>query len=116
MTNDESALVTELHPQLLYRIDAEQAQFATWRLNEGHEALALFTTGETAERYRSELADAQAWSVYQPARDKLIDVLQACRDAGIVYAALDPIDGHAKTLFDIPRVLAAAAESRNAEF
>jgi len=37
--------------------------------------------------------------------------LHACRAAGILYAALDPIGGNAKTLFDIPRVLAASAAS-----
>jgi hypothetical protein len=40
----------------------------------------------------------------------LIEVLHACRVTGILYAALDPIDGCAKTLFDIPRVLEAAGD------
>jgi hypothetical protein len=98
----------EVHPQLLYRADGQQARFATWRLAEGHEALAMFTTIQLAENYRGDLADAAAWMIYQPARNKLIEVLHACRTAGILYAALDPISGSAKTLFDIPRVLAAA--------
>jgi len=99
---------TELAPQLLYRLDGDQARFATWRLNEGHEALALFATVESAERYREELPDTAGWTHYRPERDKLIEVLHACRAAGIVYAALDPLSGSAKTLFDIPRVLTAA--------
>jgi hypothetical protein len=98
----------ELHPQLLYRTDGDQARFATWRLSEGHEALALFTGTESATKYCSDLADRQAWTIYQPPRDKLIDILCACHAAGIRYAALDPIDGSAKTLFDIPLVLTAA--------
>lgn len=97
----------ELHPHLLYRAEAGEARFATWRLNEGHEALALFTTTDTADQYRSALADETDWSLYEPQRPQLIEVLRACHASGIRYAALDPINGSAKTLFDIPRVLAA---------
>jgi hypothetical protein len=75
---------------------------------EGHEALAIFTTAETAAAYLPELHSSSDWITHQPARGKFIEILSACRDAGILYAALDPIDGKAKTLFDIPRVLAAA--------
>jgi hypothetical protein len=99
----------ELHPQLLYRVDGASARFATWRLNEGHEALALFTTAETAMTYRESQGNSGDWTVYQPMREKLVEILEACRGAGILYAALDPIGGNAKTLFDIPQVLAAAA-------
>src|SRR5687767_7958007 len=99
---------TELSPQLLYRIDGDSARFATWGLTDGHEALALFTTADAADKYRADLADPAAWTVFEPERDKLIDILQACRAAGILYAALDPVGGNAKTLFDIPQVLAAA--------
>jgi hypothetical protein len=103
-------LPNELHPQLLYRRSNEQAQFATWRLNTGHESLALFSTSDIAEKYRAALPESADWSLFEPSRDKLIDILQACRATGILYAALDPHDGAAKTLFDIPQVLSAAAE------
>jgi len=99
--------VSELLPQLLYRVDGGQARFATWGLTDGHEALAIFTTGEAADKYREELTESGAWKTFQPPREHLIEVLVACRDAGILYAALDPIGGNAKTLFDIPQVLAA---------
>jgi hypothetical protein len=103
----------ELHPHLLYRTDdGQQARFATWRLNDGHEALALFTTDEAAKKYRGELSDAPGWTTFQPTRNKLIDILQACRATGILYAALDPLAGKAKTLFDIPQVLAAAGTTQ----
>ena len=101
------AATSELQPQLLYRIDGKQAQFATWRLADGHETLALFATAAAAEKYRAELAESTSWIVFQPPRDKLIDILHACRAGGLLYAALDPLAGQAKTLFDIPRVLAA---------
>jgi hypothetical protein len=104
---DSQGTVSELQPQLLYRIDEEQARFATWGLTDGHEALAIFTAQEAAEKYRGDLAEPAAWTMFQPPRDKLIEILAACRDTGILYAALDPLGGHAKTLFDIPQVLAA---------
>jgi hypothetical protein len=102
------AAANNLIPRLLYRIDGNAARFATWRLAEGHETLVLFTTGEAAEKYRGTLDDAASWTVFQPPRDKLIDILQTCRSIGIFYAALDPLNGSAKTLFDIPRVLVSA--------
>jgi len=79
-------------------------------MTEGHEALAIFTTAETAAAYRAALADSGGWTAYQPPRAKVIEILAACRDIGILYAALDPLGGSAKTLFDIPQVLRAAAE------
>jgi len=99
---------TDLVPHVLYRIEDDQGRFATWRLTEGHEALAIFTTADTADSYRHELSDEPDWIVFQPPRDKLLEILEACRSTGILYAALDPLAGNAKTLFDIPRVLAAA--------
>jgi hypothetical protein len=102
---------SELEPQLLYRVDGSEARFATWRLTDGHEALALFTTADRAAIYQSELADGPSWSAYQPPRDTLIEILHACSAAGILYAALDPLDGNARTLFDIPQVLVAVGDS-----
>ena len=98
----------ELHPQILYRIEGDQARFATWRLNEGHEVLALFTDQETAAKYLAELENSPGWAPFEPPREKLLDVLRGCQQAGILYAALDPLGGTAKTLFDIPQVLRAA--------
>jgi hypothetical protein len=109
MEGNQLPASSELHPHLLYRKDAGQARFATWELTDGHEALAMFTTAEAADKYRSELGDPSAWTSYEPPRDTLIEILTACRAAGILYAALDPIGGNARTLFDIPQVLAAAA-------
>jgi hypothetical protein len=99
---------TDLLPHLLYRVEEQQARFATWRMSEGHEALAIFTTAEAATAYRAALPDDD-WTIYQPPREKVLEILAACRGTGILYAALDPIGGRAKTLFDIPHVLNAAA-------
>src|SRR5262245_16149053 len=97
---------SEIEPQLLYRVDGGEARFATWKLSDGHEALALFTTTDVAATYRAELSDAASWTAFQPPREKLIEILHACRSTGILYAALDPVGGSARTLFDIPQVLA----------
>ena len=102
----------ELNPHLLYRTEGDSARFATWELTDGHEALALFTSAETAGKYRGDLPEGAAWTLYQPPREKLIEILRSCREAGLLYAALDPIGGSAKTLFDIPRVLAAAESAQ----
>ena len=111
MNEKSLASPTDLSPHLLYSIDADQARFATWRLAEGHETLALFTTEAAAKSYSQGLKEPTAWIAYQPDSDKLLKILQACRQSGILYAALDPSSGRAKTLFDIPRVLDAI--SRN---
>lgn len=108
MVENQLASPSELHPHLLYREDAGQARFATWGLSDGHEALALFTTAEAAEKYRADLSAEATWNCFEPPRETLLEILTACRAAGILYAALDPIGGNARTLFDIPQVLAAA--------
>ena len=99
-------LETDLRPHLLYRVEEAQARFATWKLETGHEALALFTTRDAALGYQAELS-AGPWTIFQPPRDQLVQILRSCDQIGIAYAALDPLAGRAKTLFDILRVLAA---------
>ena len=111
MEGNELPSSSELHPHLLYREETGQARFATWELSDGHEALAMFTTAEAAVRYRDDLSDPAGWQSYEPPRDSLLEILTACRAAGILYAALDPIGGNARTLFDIPKVLAGAQQS-----
>ena len=105
------ASADELHPHLLYSTEAGHAAFATWRLADGRESLVIFTTAEAAEKYRCELTGPQSWTVYQPPRDKLVAIFSASLSAGIRIAALDPVDGGARTLFDIPQVVAAAGQS-----
>jgi hypothetical protein len=110
MPEQKFPTAAELHPHVLYRTEGDVAHFATWRLSEGHESLALFTTADNATKYRDDLPESQSWTLYEPPREKLLEILAACRTTGILYAALDPIGGSAKTIFDIPRVLAAAKQ------
>jgi hypothetical protein len=107
MIQPEPTSTDELHPHLLYRTSGGQAEFATWRLNEGQEALALFTTAEAAGKYQAELGTAYA--LFQPPRDKLVAIFQACLAADIRLAALDPSGGGARTLFDLAQIVAAAS-------
>jgi hypothetical protein len=97
----------ELHPHLLYRTTGGQAEFATWRLDSGQEAVAIFTTPEAAARYQAEIAPAN-YTLFQPPRDKLVAIFQACVAANIRLAALDPSGGGARTLFDLAQIVAAA--------
>jgi hypothetical protein len=108
MVESQLAAAGELCPHLLYREEAGEARFATWGVSDGHEALAMFTSAEAAAKYREDLGDSAGWKDFEPPRETLIEILTACRAAGILYAALDPIGGSARTLFDIPRVLSAA--------
>jgi hypothetical protein len=110
MTDDSTSTASsdELLPHLLYRAEGDQARCATWALSDGHEALAVFTTAATAGTYRQELDEPEVWSSFQPPRPQLLEILELSTRAGILYAALDPLGGSAKTLFDIPQVLAAA--------
>jgi hypothetical protein len=99
----------ELTPHLLYRTSTDRAEFATWRLAEGHEALVLFSTAEAARKYQAELPAAASYTLFQPPRDKLIAIFDASLAAGIRVAALDPLTGGARTLFDLGQIVAAAA-------
>lgn len=98
----------ELQPHLLYRRDAGQASFATWRLAGGQEALALFATADAAAKYRDQLPDADAWQLYQPPRNTLLEILTTCLGVKIELAALNPSADGALTLFDVAQVVSAA--------
>ena len=101
----------ELTPHLLYRTSAGRAEFATWRLAEGHEALVLFSTAEAASKYQAELPSEASYTLFQPPRDKLLAIFDASLAAGIRVAALDPLAGGARMLFDLGQIVAAAAGS-----
>jgi hypothetical protein len=100
----------ELHPHLLYRAEGREAHFATWRLADGHESLAVFSTALTAGKYQAELPSGAAYTLFQPPRDKLLTIFGDCLAAGIRIAALDPLAGGARTLFDLAQVVAAAQQ------
>lgn len=99
---------TSIQPLLLYRVVDGSANFATWKMETGHEAVALFTSPENATVYRSELGKTSSdWHELQPQADALLSILRASVESGILYAVLDPLTGSARTLFDLPRILAS---------
>ena len=108
MIQPEPMSAAELHPHLLYRTIGGQAEFATWRLEQGNEAVALFSTVEAAGKYQAELPAGSSYALFQPPRDKLLSIFQACLAANIRIAALDPSASGARTLFDLIQILAAA--------
>jgi hypothetical protein len=109
LLNDPASL-DELHPHLLFRAEAGQAHFATWRLADGQEALAIFTTADAAGKYQAELPARTDHKDFQPPREKLLTIFGDCLAAGIRIAALDPLAGGARTLFDLSQVVAAAGQ------
>ncbi|ADB17837.1 hypothetical protein Psta_3173 [Pirellula staleyi DSM 6068] len=97
-----------IEPLLLYRVADGAASFATWKMETGHEAVALFSSRENAAAYRSELGiRSSEWNELQPKSDALLSILRASVESGILYAVLDPLAGSARTLFDLPRILAS---------
>ena len=52
MSNETEIPSEEIIPYLVYRILGEEMECALWRLAEGHTALALFLSEETAKAYQ----------------------------------------------------------------
>jgi hypothetical protein len=94
----------EIEPFVVYRVDAAQVECALWRLQQGERALALFLSADSADAYR-QAAGLAGWRVLRPSRPALRELLQACADAGVRYAVLDPDLDHAKRIFDIRTIL-----------
>ncbi len=106
MIGDESTdLSEEISPYLAYRLCGEQMEGAVWTLNEGHKALALFLSQQSAEAYIKATGLGSNWKVYCPARIDLMEILKQSTYAGIFLAVLDPDHKEAKRLFDLREVL-----------
>ncbi len=111
MVSDESAnLSEEIIPYLVYRLCGEQMECAVWTLNEGHKALALFLSQESAEAYVTATNLGSDWKILCPARVDLLEILKQSTSAGIFLAALDPDDKEAKRLFDLREVVKTTDE------
>ena len=111
MVSDEAVnLSEELIPYLVYRLCGEQMECAVWTLNEGHKALALFLSQESAEAFVKATDLGSDWKVLCPARADLLEILKQSTSAGIFLAALDPDDKEAKRLFDLREVVKTTGE------
>jgi len=103
----------ELQPHVIYLNDPASPRCATWQLQQGHEALALFTSSEAAANYQTNHLNQQ-WQVFRPDRSTLLTLLRASESQGVLYAVLDPDGESAKRIFDLPLVL-KNAEQQTAE-
>ncbi|HKA07595.1 MAG TPA: hypothetical protein VKD71_10080 [Gemmataceae bacterium] len=97
----------ELSPYLLVRVRNGSAEFACWRVKEGHDALALFLNADGATDYAKAALDGPGWQVVRPSRASVLEVLRACHAAGVTLAVLDPDDQQAKRVFPISEILQA---------
>jgi hypothetical protein len=97
----------ELSPYLLVRVRNDKAEFARWRVREGHDALALFLSEDGALAYARSSLDGPGWQVVRPPRTSVLEVLRACHAAGVTLAVLDPAGEQAKRVFPIGEILQA---------
>jgi len=97
----------ELSPYLLVRVQNARAEFARWRVSEGHDALALFLSANGAAEYAKSALSGSGWQVVRPPRTSVLEVLRACHAAGIKLAVLDPDGQRAKRVFPIGEILLA---------
>src|SRR5262245_22298440 len=104
-------VTNELSPYLLVRVQSGRAEFARWRVSEGHDALALFLSAEGATEYAKSALSGSGWQVVRPPRASVLEVLRACHAAGIRLAVLDPDGQQAKRVFPIGEILLAVDSS-----
>ncbi len=100
----------DLQPHVIYLSDPATPRCATWRLQQGHEALALFTSEDAAASYQAAHLTAD-WQVVRPDRDTLLNLLRAGESQGILYAVLNPAGESAIRIFDLPMVLKNAEQA-----
>jgi hypothetical protein len=107
----EYAMMEEIQPYILYRLDGGQLECALWRIKDGPKALALFLSEETAATYRTTGQLGDDWQIFRPARPALLELLKACAGAEVGYAVVDPTPEKAKRVFNIQEILAAVGSS-----
>lgn len=105
--NEVPSLREEIQPFIVFRVAAGQAECATWQVETGAKALALFLSAESAEAYRGAAELGSEWRVVRPPRAGLLELLRASRQNGIGLAVLDPGREKARRVFDIGEILAA---------
>ena len=101
------SLREEIQPFIVFRIAAGAAECATWQVQSGTKALALFLSQESAAAYCVAAELGPEWRVIRPPRAGLLELLRASRQAGIGMAVLDPDREKARRVFDIGEILAA---------
>ena len=83
---------------------------ALWTLDEGHKALAIFLTEESAETYIKATDLDSDWKTFCPGRPDLLEILRQSTSVGIDLAVLDPNAKEAKRIFDLCEVVKTMQE------
>ncbi len=109
-TNEAEATSDEIFPYLVYRIAGEQMECAVWTLDEGHKALALFLSEESAKAYIESTELDSAWKTFCPGRTDLQEIFRQSTAVGIDLAVLDPDAKEAKRIFDLREVVKSMQE------
>lgn len=100
-----ASLRDEIEPFIVFRLAGGDAECATWQIDSGAKALALFLSQESATAYCRKAALGAEWRVFRPNRAAMLELLRTCRNAGIVLAVLDPDTQKARRVFDINEIL-----------
>src|SRR5260221_10500382 len=85
-----TSLRDEIEPFIVFRVANAQAECATWQVDSGAKALALFLSQESATSYRAASGLGDEWRVFRPKRAALLELLRASQASGITLAVLDP--------------------------
>lgn len=101
------SLRDEIEPFILFRLAGGQAECATWQVEAGAKALALFLSEAAASAYAATSGLGSDWRVFRPKRAAMLELLRASRASGIALAVLDPDQQKARRVFDINEILAA---------
>jgi hypothetical protein len=97
----------EIEPFIIFRLAGGQAECATWQIESGAKALALFVSQESAAAYAKSAGLGSEWRVFRPKRAAMLELLRASRTSGITMAVLDPDQQKARRVFNIDEILAA---------
>jgi hypothetical protein len=107
MAEPPTALRDEIEPFILFRILDGQANCATWQIETGEKALALFLSQESANAYAAASGFGPEWRVFRPKRAATLELLRTSQASGISYAVLDPDQQKARRIFRIDDILSA---------
>jgi hypothetical protein len=97
----------EMQPFILVRIVHGQAECATWQVQNGGKALALFSSRETAEQYQRMVGLFSDWKIVRPPRIGLLELLRAGHSQGVGLAVIDPTQERAEQAVSIAEILLA---------
>lgn len=99
--------LSDLRPYIVIRVVDGVAECATWQVQDGGRALAMFLSENTARRYRQDAGLSDEWRVVQPPQRGLLELLRTSQSAGIGMAAVDPDGSRAVRVVSIAEILLA---------